>query len=95
MSLPGGWIAPGSSPGQALAAVLALLLGLGLLQAGRGLRRRLGLGQGRTVALENVTLTSRRLGLSGRPDRIVRTGNTIIPEEWKKTARSVRDSHRA
>ena len=55
MSLPVGWIA--------VAAVLALLLGLWLVLAGRGMRRRRGLGGGRTVSLDRVTLTSRRLGL--------------------------------
>ena len=72
----------------------ALLLGLMLLLLGRGLRRRRGLGGGRTVALDNVTLTSRRYGLTGRVDRLVKTGGTIIPEEWK-SARVLRPWHRA
>src|SRR5438067_12466076 len=59
--------------GWSLAAVAAaLVLGLLLALGGRGLRRRLGLGPGRTVALDNVTLTSRRYGLTGRIDRLVR-----------------------
>jgi CRISPR-associated exonuclease Cas4 len=86
MSLTAGWIA--------LGAALALLLGLWLIRAGRGMRLRRGLGEGRTVALDNVTLTSRRLGLTGRPDRLVKGGGTIIPEEWK-SAREVRPWHRA
>jgi hypothetical protein len=45
---------------MAVAAVLALVLGLLLVLGGRGMRRRRGLGVGRTVALDNVTLTSRR-----------------------------------
>ena len=57
MSLPAGWIA--------VAAVLALLLGLWLMLAGRGMRRRRGLGGGKTVSLDRVTLTSRAAG----PDR--------------------------
>src|SRR5262249_28877666 len=65
-------------------AALALLGGLLRIAGGGRLRRRFGLGEGRTVALDNVTLTSRRLGLTCRPDRLVRTGGTIIPEEWKK-----------
>ncbi len=73
MSLPSGWIASAS---------LALLLGLWLMLVGRGLRRRRGLGDGATVSLDNVTLTSHRLGLTGRPDRLIKTGGTIIPEEW-------------
>jgi CRISPR-associated exonuclease Cas4 len=69
-------------------------LGLLPLLGGRGLRGRMGLGQGRTVALDNVTLTSRRYGLTGRPDRLIREGRMIIPEEWKGS-RSVWPNHRA
>ncbi len=86
MSLPAGWLA--------VAGVMALLLGLSLMLAGQGLRRRRGLGDGKTVSLDQVTLTSVRLGLTGRPDRLVKTGETIIPEEWK-SARTVRAWHRA
>ena len=86
MSGPAGWMAAG--------VVLAMLLGLLLLVAGRGMRQRRGLGSGRTVSLDKVTLTSRRLGLTGRPDRLIRSGGTIIPEEWK-SARSLRPWHRA
>jgi CRISPR-associated exonuclease Cas4 len=74
MSLPAGWIA--------LGAFLALLLGLGLVLAGRGMRLRRGLGGGKTVSLDRVTLTSRRLGMTGRPDRMIRQGGTVIIEEW-------------
>lgn len=86
MSLPAGWIA--------LAAFLALLVGLWLMVAGRGMRQRRGLGNGQTVSLDRVTLTSVRLGLTGRPDRLVKTEGTVIPEEWK-SARQVRPWHRA
>ena len=41
-----------------------------------------------------MTLTSRRLGLTGRPDRLIREGGTIIIEEWKSSWR-VWPSHRA
>jgi CRISPR-associated exonuclease Cas4 len=58
------------------------------------MRRRFGLGEGRTVALDNVTLTSRRYGLTCRPDRLVRTGSAVVPEEWKSSLR-VWPSHRA
>jgi hypothetical protein len=78
MSLPAGWIA--------LAAVLALLLGLWLVLAGQGMRRRRGLGGGKTVSLDRVTLTSRRLGLTGRPDRLIKADGTIIVEEWKSSS---------
>jgi CRISPR/Cas system-associated exonuclease Cas4 (RecB family) len=86
MSLQAGWIA--------LAAFLALLLGLWLMLAGRGMRLRRGLGGGKTVSLDRVTLTSRRLGLTGRPDRLIKADGTIIVEEWK-SARRVWPSHRA
>jgi CRISPR-associated exonuclease Cas4 len=86
MSLPAGWIA--------LASVLALLLGLCLILIGRGMRTRRGLGGGKTVSLDRVTLTSRRLGMTGRPDRLVKAEGTIIPEEWKSSPK-VWPSHRA
>ncbi len=75
---------------------VALVLGsLGLLLvvlAGWGRGRR-GLGPGRTVALDNVTLFSERLKLVGRPDRIVRKDGQLIPEEWKSSKR-VSHGHR-
>jgi CRISPR/Cas system-associated exonuclease Cas4 (RecB family) len=77
-----------------LAAALLLLLGLLLIVYGRGVRQRRGLGGGRTVSLDRVTLTSFRLGLTGRPDRLIKTGGTVIPEEWKST-RALRSWHRA
>jgi CRISPR-associated exonuclease Cas4 len=86
MNLPAGWVA--------LAAALSLLLGLWLVLAGRGIRRRRGLGTGKTVSLDRVTLTSRRLGLTGRPDRLIKGGGIIVIEEWK-SARTLRPWHRA
>src|SRR4051812_17711053 len=80
--------------GQLLAVALGLVL-LGLLLVGlayRGRRMR-GLGSGETVALDDVTLFSERLKLTGRPDRIVRQGEYLIPEEWKSSKR-VSDGHR-
>jgi CRISPR-associated exonuclease Cas4 len=65
-----------------LGAVLALVLGLLLILGGQRMRRRRGLGGGMTLALDDRTLTSRRLSLTGRPDRIVKAGNTVVPEEW-------------
>ena len=47
-----------------------------------------------TVSLDRVTFTSRRLGLTGRPDRLIKTEGTIIVEEWK-SSRHVWPSHRA
>lgn len=65
----------------------ALLLGLSLLLAGRGMRQWRGLSGGETVSLDRVTLTSPRYGLTGRPDRLIRIGGTVIPEEWKSSRR--------
>lgn len=75
-----------------VAAVLAIL-GLLLVvfsKRGRSLR---GFGSGETIALDNVTLYSERLKLVGRPDRIVRDGEKLIPEEWKSSKR-VSHGHR-
>jgi CRISPR-associated exonuclease Cas4 len=71
---------------MALAAFLALLLGLLLMLLGGGMRRRRGLGGGKTVSLDRVTLTSRRLGLTGRPDRLIRDGGMVVPEEWNSAS---------
>jgi len=49
------------------------------------MRQRRGPGGGKTVSLDRVTLTSRRLGLTGRPDRLIKADKTIIPEEWTTT----------
>jgi len=75
-----------------VALVLALLGVLVVILAGRGRGKR-GLGVGETVALDDVTLYSKQLQLVGRPDRIVRDGELVIPEEWKSSKR-VRDSHK-
>ncbi len=75
-------------------AGLTLLIGVALMLVGRTLRRRRGLGHGRTMALDSVTLTSRRYGLTGRVDRLIRAEGTLIPEEWK-SARVLRPWHRA
>lgn len=71
--------------------LIVAAIGLLLIWRGRGMRTSHGLTHGRTLALDNRTLVSRRLGLAGRPDRIVE-GN--VPEEWKGSKR-VYDSHRA
>jgi hypothetical protein len=75
MSLTGGWIA--------VATVLTLLLGLWLTLVGRHMRQRRGLDGGKTVSLDRVTLTSHRLGLTGRPGRLIKADGSIIVEEWK------------
>src|SRR5262245_905781 len=70
MTLPVEWLA---------AALAALALGLLLAMGGRSLRRRLGLGPGRTLSLDSLTLTSRRYGLTGRVDRLLRQDGALIP----------------
>ncbi len=63
------------------------VLGIAMVYlAWRGRKLR-GLGSGETVALDDVTLFSPKLQLVGRPDRIVKTGKTMIPEEWKSAKR--------
>jgi CRISPR-associated exonuclease Cas4 len=86
MSLPAGWIA--------LAAFLTLVLGLLLILGGRGIRESRGLGSGKTVSLDRVTLTSHRLGLTGRPDCLIKADGLIIVEEWK-SSRQMWPNHRA
>jgi CRISPR-associated exonuclease Cas4 len=73
---------------------MALLVGVLLMAAGRGIRKRRGLGGGKTVSLDRVVLSSRRLGLTGRPDRLIKTDGSIMVEEWK-SARRVWPNHRA
>jgi CRISPR-associated exonuclease Cas4 len=76
---------------------LGVVLGLlGLVLAIRAVRARWarGLGHGATVALDDVTLFSKRHQLVGRPDRVVRRGKTLIPEEWK-SSKDVQEWHRA
>jgi CRISPR-associated exonuclease Cas4 len=75
-------------------ALMFALLGLVLVVLSLRGRKRRGLGSGETVALDNVTLFSERLKLVGRPDRIVRQRETVIPEEWKPTAKRVSPGHR-
>jgi hypothetical protein len=42
------------------------------------MRQRRGLGGGKTVSLDRVTLTSRRLGPTGRPGWLLEADGTII-----------------
>ena len=79
--------------GELLGVVLLGLLGLLLVVVAVRVRHKRGLGFGQTVALDNVTLSSQRLRLVGRPDRIVRQGKHLIPEEWK-SAKRVSEGHR-
>ena len=70
-----------------------VLAGLALI-IGVYIRRRAGFGVGETISNDSVTLRSEKLGLIGRPDRIVRRGRKIIIEDMKSSNR-VYDSHRA
>lgn len=77
-----------------LFALAALALGILLLWAGKAARQRRGLTDARTLDLDRRNLFSARLGLAGRPDRVIDEGGFPIPEEWK-SSRRVHDSHRA
>jgi CRISPR-associated exonuclease Cas4 len=74
-------------------ALVLALLGLLLVVAASRTRRAAGFAVGKTVALDNVTLFSERLKLVGRPDRIIRQGEDLIPEEWK-SAKRVNHGHK-
>ena len=60
-----GWCGDDAGRVDRRGAVLALLVGLWLIMAGRGMRRRRGPGRRQDDSLDQVTLTSRRLGLTG------------------------------
>ena len=83
---------------------LVLALGLGLLlyllfgHVERQRRSRLGLDGGLVVAADDSrlgapTLRSSRLGLVGRPDHLLRSGDALIPVDQKPSARRVQPSH--
>lgn len=69
-----------------MVAGLALaVLGLALLIHALRSRWARGFISGKTETLDNVTLFSKAHLLVGRPDRIVRRGEDLIPEEWKSS----------
>jgi CRISPR-associated exonuclease Cas4 len=68
--------------------IIALVIGLLLILAGKASRSRRGLTDAPTLDLDTRVLYSATYGLSGRPDRLVRDGEFIIPEEWKSSLRS-------
>jgi CRISPR-associated exonuclease Cas4 len=68
-----------------IGGVLLALFGLALVVRALWTRRARGLGAGQTVALDNVTLFSKEHLLVGRPDRIVKQGGSLVPEEWKSS----------
>ena len=81
-----------------LALGLALLLYLLFGHVERQRRSRLGLDGGLVVAADDSrlkvpTLRSSRLGLVGRPDHLLRSGDALIPVEQKPSARRLQPSH--
>jgi CRISPR-associated exonuclease Cas4 len=81
-----------------LALGLAILLYLLVGRVERQGRSRLGLDGGVVVAADDSrlrvpTLRSSRLGLVGRPDHLLRSGDALIPVEQKPSARRVQPSH--
>jgi CRISPR-associated exonuclease Cas4 len=64
-----------------------LFLGVLIVLIAWRMRSVRGLASGQTLALDNVTLFSSRFQLAGRPDRILRVGKKVIPEEWKSSRR--------
>jgi CRISPR-associated exonuclease Cas4 len=76
-----------------IGAVVLLVVALMLILSRKHSRRRHGLTDDRTLDLDGQTLYSPRLGLAGRPDRVIEENGIPIPEEWKKAPR-VYPSHR-
>jgi CRISPR-associated exonuclease Cas4 len=78
----------------AIAAGAYVVLGLW----GRRQRTRLGLTIGDIVAADDgarvsPTLRSKKLGLVGRPDHLLRSGRQLIPVEQKPRSKHVHPSH--
>ena len=64
----------------------------------RSERAQVGLSSGTIETTDDSaegapTLRSRRYGLVGRPDQLIRVGNALIPVEQKPTARRLHQSH--
>ena len=74
------------------ATTVIFLLGILLAAPALFFRRRAGIGYGYTISHDHITLTSTKLGLTGRPDRIIQRGKKFIPEE-KKSSKRLRQSH--
>ena len=76
----------------------AVLLYVWLSRWSRAERATLGLDDGVVVSADDSTLgapllRSKRYGLVGRPDQVIRAGRLLIPVEQKPTARRVQESH--
>jgi len=74
--------------------LLALIFGAVLIAWSSSTREKQGLGAGETLALDDLVMVSERLKILGRPDRIVRHGEFLIPEEWKPSARRIYRGHK-
>jgi CRISPR-associated exonuclease Cas4 len=75
-------------------AIAAFVVGIVLILVGKSTRQHSGLTDAATVDLDTRVLYSARYGLTGRPDRLFREGQFVIPEEWK-SSHQVYDNHRA
>ena len=76
----------------------AVLLYVWLSHRVRRERTRLGLKNEVIVSADDSTqgmptLRSKRYGLVGRPDQLIRMGKMLIPVEQKPTARRMHESH--
>ena len=79
-----------------LIVVLAVYALLG--RWSRSERAQVGLSSGTIETTDDSaerapTLRSRRYGLVGRPDQLIRVGNALVPVEQKPTARRLHQSH--
>jgi CRISPR-associated exonuclease Cas4 len=74
--------------------LVIVLLGVVLVAWALRARKIRGLGPGKTVASDDMLLISERFQILGRPDRIIRHGEFLIPEEWKPSARRIYHGHR-
>lgn len=77
-----------------LIVLLLLAVGIWLYLSASKQRETAGFGAGQTVSRDDVILRSQRLGLVGKPDRIVQLGSHYIPEE-KKPGRRVYETYKA
>lgn len=78
--------------------VTAVLLYMFLSRMARGERSAIGLNDEEVISADDSatgipTLPSKRHGLVGRPDQIVRVGKVLIPVEQKPKARRMQQSH--
>ncbi len=68
-------------------ALAALIIGIVLMLYGRRERGTRGLIDATTLDIDTETLRSRRLGLTARPDSMIREGRMRIPVELKSANR--------